>query len=155
MPFYESPFVFYDEVTTFIDKVHGDEGLLSDRTLIDLLYEFVRASEKIGETAKKTAVELLDFNVRISFAFRLQPGFFQKACHRNEWDTVFRNESLMKTYYDDYLFTNMRDIKRRYQLWPLSAEAAQVITGKPFGETVRVIARREKKGVSRHVIDKP
>ena len=61
----------------------------------------------------------------------------------------------MKTYYDDYLFTNMRDIKRRYQLWPLSAEAAQVITGKPFGETVRVIARREKKGVSRHVIDKP
>lgn len=155
VPFYESPFVFYDEVTLFIDKVHGDEGLLSDRTLIDLLYKFVRDAKKIGERGKETAVELLDFNVRISFAFRLQPGFFQKACHRNEWDGVFRNEPLMKTYYDDYRFTNMRDIKRRYQLWPLSPEAAQVITGKPFDGAVRVIARQEKKGVSRHVINKP
>ena len=61
----------------------------------------------------------------------------------------------MKTYYKDYRFTNMRDIKRRYQLWPLSAEAAQAITGKSFGGAVRVLARQEKKGVSRHVIDKP
>ena len=142
-------------MTLFIDKVHGDEGLLSDRALIDLLYKFVRDSKKIGDRGKETAVELLDFNVRISFAFRLQPGFFQKACHRNEWDGVFRNELLMKTYYDDYRFTNMRDIKRRYQLWPLSPEAAQVITGKPFDGAVRVIARQEKKGVSRHIINKP
>ena len=58
VPFYESPFVFYDEVTLFIDKVHGDEGLLSDRTLIDLLYEFVRDSKKIEKKKVETPAEL-------------------------------------------------------------------------------------------------
>lgn len=58
------------------------------------------------------------------FSFRLQPSFLGwSEAPRSETDSLFRDEKRMQAYLADYHFTNWRDLKMRYRIWPVSAAA--------------------------------
>ena len=67
------------------------------------------------------AKELLALDMMTFFRFRLQAGFLGwSEAPRSETDAIFRDEAWLQTYAKDYRFTNWRDIKMRYRIWPAS-----------------------------------
>jgi anaerobic magnesium-protoporphyrin IX monomethyl ester cyclase len=116
---------------------------------------FSGTSSRLDEGTLAVAKELLALDMLTVFSFRLQPSFLGwSEAPRSETDSLFRDEKRMQVYLADYHFTNWRDLKMRYRIWPVSAAAKSEL-----GRTAAVpegpawlLAEKKKDGVTWQVI---
>ena len=67
------------------------------------------------------AKDLLALDMLTFFRFRLHPDFLGWCeAPRSQTDAIFRDEAWLRQFARDYHFTNWRDIKMRYRIWPAS-----------------------------------
>lgn len=144
-------FRLYEAMTWSWLKAGNDRIAVADKALCQFLWDFICHDGQIPASAHAVLQELLSLDMLITFRFRLLPDFlgWQEA-PRKDTDSLFREETRLRQYTGDYRFTNWRDIKMRYRIWPVSEETKDELSRYcPAPDGVAwIIAARNDEGVS-------
>lgn len=144
-------FRLYEVLTDAWLEAQNDERALSDEQLCHFLWHCI--CEKLALTARQQALarELLIVDMMTFFRFRYHLDFlgWQEA-PRSETDDIFRDEEWLRQYVPDYVFTNWRDLKMRFRIWPISEEAIQELQHYQSmpEHTAYILAEKKKDGVT-------
>lgn len=122
-------FSFYEAVTRLWIAEGNDDKSLSDYDLCRFFWRFL--VQRITDKSKQAILrELLCLDMLTFFRFRIKPDFLNwQEAERSITDELFRDEAYLRRYIRDYSFTNWRDIKMRYRIWPISEETKNVLSG--------------------------
>lgn len=144
-------FRLYEVLTDAWLEAQNDERALSDEQLCHFLWHCI--CEKLALTARQQALarELLIVDMMTFFRFRYHLDFlgWQEA-PRSETDDIFRDEEWLRQYVPDYGFTNWRDLKMRFRIWPISEKAIQELQHYQSmpEHTAYILAEKKKDGVT-------
>ena len=144
---------FFSLYETFTDewiRTACDERALSDEELCRFIWQCCRSILGLTRKQEETVKELLALDMLVSFSFRLQPSFLDwHEAPREETDAVFRDEEWLRQYVPSYAFTNWRDVKMRYRIWPAGADVlAELRRYEEIPEKAAyLLAERRKGGV--------
>lgn len=101
--------------------LHNDQKALSDDTLCRFLGHCLDDILELTADQRALAKELLALDMLTFFRFRLHPDFLGwQPAERSRTDDFFRKEDWLRQYIPHYRFTNWRDLKMRYYIWPVS-----------------------------------
>ena len=111
----------YEALTDEWLVLHNDQKALSDESLCHFLWHCLTDILDLTGAQQALAKELLALDMLTFFRFRLHPDFLGWCeAPRSRTDAIFRDEAWLQQYVPDYHFTNWRDIKMRYRIWPVS-----------------------------------
>lgn len=151
----DNVFAFYAAMTEAWLAQGKDRIAVADAALCEFLWHFLTTCTRLDKGTLAVAKELLALDMLTVFSFRWQPSFLGwSEAPRSETDSLFQDEKRMQAYLADYHFTNWRDLKMRYRIWPVSAAAKSEL-----GRTAAVpegpawlLAEKKKDGVTWQVI---
>ena len=111
----------YEALTDEWLVLHNDQKALSDESLCHFLCHCIEDILPLTEDQQRLAKDLLALDMLTFFRFRLHPDFLGWCeAPRSQTDAIFRDEAWLRQFARDYHFTNWRDIKMRYRIWPAS-----------------------------------
>ncbi len=111
----------YEALTDEWLVLHNDQKALSDESLCHFLCHCIEDILPLTEDQQHLAKDLLALDMLTFFRFRLHPDFLGWCeAPRSQTDAIFRDEAWLRQFAKDYHFTNWRDIKMRYRIWPAS-----------------------------------
>ena len=111
----------YEVLTDEWLVLHNDQKALSDDTLCRFLGHCLDDILELTADQRALAKELLALDMLTFFRFRLHPDFLGwQPAERSRTDDFFRKEDWLRQYIPHYRFTNWRDLKMRYYIWPVS-----------------------------------
>ncbi|MGE1063376.1 DUF4080 domain-containing protein [Megasphaera paucivorans] len=114
--------LLYERITDCWIEEKNDTAPISDYNLCCFFWHFL--CKQVSCQAHLTVLrELVSLDMLVFFQFRIKPDFLNwQEAERSVTDSLFRSEETMRKYIHAYTFTNWRDIKMRYYLWPVSNE---------------------------------
>ena len=144
-------FRLYEAMTRSWLKAGNDRIAVADKALCHFLWDFICHDARVPAPAHRVLKELLSLDMLITFRFRLLPDFlgWQEA-PRKDTDRLFREEERLRPYIGNYRFTNWRDIKMRYRIWPVcdrTKEALSCYRHAPAGHAW-IISFKDDEGIS-------
>lgn len=151
----EDEFELYKALTDEWLALKYDEQALSDERLCHFLWHCCQDVLTLTPIQQAVAAELLALDMQVFFQFRYQAGFLGwNEAPREETDEMFRNEAWLRRYVPSYAFTNWRDIKMRYRIWPVRPETlAELRRYVPVPKDGSyILAEKRKGGVSWQVV---
>ncbi|MCH4166664.1 MAG: B12-binding domain-containing radical SAM protein [Megasphaera sp.] len=121
-------FHLYDTITKRWMELQYDEIAISDENLCRFLYDCIQQVLQLTAVQQHVAAQLLALDMLTFFTFRLKPDFLGwHEADRKETDAIFRDEHWMRQYIPQYVFTNWRDLKKRYRIWATDEETKAVL----------------------------
>ncbi|WP_036242680.1 B12-binding domain-containing radical SAM protein [Megasphaera vaginalis (ex Srinivasan et al. 2021)] len=150
-------FSFYERLTDHWLCRGFDRLAVSDATVCHFLWDSLTALTELTAEEKDVARQLLCLDMLTCFRFRLKPSFLGwEEAPRQLTDPFFRREEGPAAYFTGYRFTNWRDIKMRYHLWPITPAVGKELRRYADGpdEAAYILAESGADGVCWRLLNK-
>ncbi|MCI1821022.1 MAG: B12-binding domain-containing radical SAM protein [Megasphaera sp.] len=141
--------LLYERITAYWIEEKNDAAAVSDYNLCRFFWRFL-CKQAAYQEHLAVLRELLSLDMLVFFRFRIKPDFLDwQEAERSVTDSLFRCEENMRQYIHEYTFTNWRDIKMRYFLWPVSNETKNELQryAKMTEGAAYILAEKRRNGV--------